>query len=595
MYYPTDVVAEVRSLNDIVEVVSGYLKLSPRSGNHFGLCPFHGEKTPSFSVNRDRQIFYCFGCGAGGNVISFVMRMEKLDFVDALKLLADRVRLVLPDKSAGNDARRKASVRESSNKLNKLAARFYLDYLHTNSEDALLAQKYLSGRGINTDVIRRFGIGLSPPSWDGLISHLGNESKDAMVEAGLVGKGDSGQYYDRFRRRIMFPIIDNRNRVVGFGGRVLEPAGPKEAKYINTPETALFHKSDHLYGLNITKKKHQGELFIVEGYMDVIAMHVHGFTNTVGVLGTALTESHGRVLKGAGVGTVTLLLDSDQAGKAATERAIPVLRGAGMNVKILELPDAKDPDEFLSRFGAAKFLGLSAKTGASFKISLAQSRHDIESTDGRIRFTQEAAKILSDLASDIEMDVYAKEIASATGIDTVAILSEAKKHQKEAGDVPLPLMPLMVRPRIRGEDTGLTSAKKNLLNLLISFPHAARALNESGLLEPEDMADDMYGKLLGIAFQNAAENTHIAPADVIDFFEHTYEQQIAAEVFIGGENFANPGTVEKALNDMVRRIKLAQLNAKIDAHKSDMSAISNINNEILQVTKTKHLVPFTGE
>ena len=595
MFYPQDVVAEVRSLNDIVEVISSYVKLSPRSGNHFGLCPFHGEKTPSFSANRDKQIFYCFGCGAGGNVISFVMRMEKLDFVDALKLLADRVRLVLPEKSESQEAKKRASIRESANKLNKRAARFYYDYLQSDSKDAQQAREYLSDRGVRAEIIKRFGIGLSPPFWDGIINHFGDVEKVDLFNAGLIIRGENEKYYDRFRKRIMFPIIDNRNRVVGFGGRILEPAGPKDAKYMNTPETVLFHKSDHLYGLNVTKKRHQGELYIVEGYMDVIAMHIHGFINTVGVLGTSLTESHGRVLRGAGVSTVTLLLDGDQAGKAATERAIPILRSADLSVKVLELPDAKDPDEFLSRFGASRFISIPAKTGVSFKISLAQSRYNMENTDGRIGFTREAAKILSDLASDIEMDFYAKEIAILTGIDTSAILSEARKHQNTRDDVIVPQSLSVTRMRIRGEDTGLTNAKRNLLGLLIAFPHAAKVLEASEILTPEDMVDEMYGKLLGIAFKNASENSNLAPADIINFFDSTHEQQIAAEVLIGGdESLTASNIVEKALNDIVRRIKLAQLEQKRKASKSDMNALRDVNNEILHVTKNQYLLNYNS-
>jgi DNA primase len=350
VFYEQDTISEVKLLNDIVDVVAAYVKLSPRSGNHFGLCPFHSEKSPSFSVNRDKQIFYCFGCGAGGNVITFIKRIENLDFVDALKLLADRVHFNLPEKGTGSAIQ--AAARETAAKINKEAARFFFDYLHEENPDAAAAREYLKNRGITSEFARKFGLGLSPDAWDGLLKKFPDTAPEVFETAGLVKKGNKN-YYDRFRNRLMFPIIDLRQRVIGFGGRIM--GNDEGAKYINSPETALFKKSECLYGLNHAKKARSNEIIVVEGYMDVIAMHLHGFTNCVGVLGTTLKNTHARLLKNAGANTVILMLDSDDAGIKAALRAIPVLIKEELKVKILNLTEAKDPDEYLSRFGADKF------------------------------------------------------------------------------------------------------------------------------------------------------------------------------------------------------------------------------------------------
>jgi len=576
MFFSQDIISEVKALNDIVDVVGSYVKLSPRSGNHFGICPFHNEKTPSFSVNRDKQIFYCFGCGAGGNVISFIKRIENMDFPDALKLLADRVHFNLPEKGTSQQAKIQAAARETAAKLNKLAARFYHENLFAENSASAEARKYLEERGVKPALVKRFGLGLSPDGWNGLLKEFPETPPQDFETAGLAKKKES-HYYDRFRNRLMFPIIDHRSRVIGFGGRVM--GNDDGAKYINSPETALFHKSECLYGLNLAKKAHPAEIIIVEGYMDVLTMHQHGFANTVGVLGTAMRTSHARLIKNVGANTAILILDSDEAGVRAALRAIPVLIKEGIKIKILELLDAKDPDEYLSRFGSAKFSLLlkQAQNHISFQVELARKKHDLQTTEGRVGFTQESAKILATLPGAIETDAYVGEISKATGISPTAIHKEIEKITGETrAKSEFTLAPRMVVQKKRGEDIGLKNAKKGLLALLFSEPEAVSALRKSELLSSEEMGSGIFGKLLDFVFENTVNSL----SDVFDFFDNDNEQQAIAEIFTESKEYPTKAAVEKALNDMVKKIKLTWLNSCMENEKNDLNAVKSIHLQI---------------
>jgi DNA primase len=577
VFYEQDTISEVKSLNDIVDVVAAYVKLSPRSGSHFGLCPFHSEKSPSFSVNRDRQMFYCFGCGAGGNVITFIKRIENLDFVDALKLLADRAHFNLPEKGTGSKIQ--AAARETAAKINKEAARFYYDYLQQENPSALQTRKYLEKRGITPEFVRKFGLGLSPDAWDGLLNKFPDIAPEAFETAGLAKKGNKN-YYDRFRNRLMFPIIDLRQRVIGFGGRIM--GDDEGAKYINSPETALFKKSECLYGLNHAKKARSDEIIIVEGYMDVIAMHLHGFTNTVGVLGTALKNTHARLLKNTGANTAILMLDSDEAGIKAALRAIPVLIKEGLKVKILNLTEAKDPDEYLSRFGAEKFRNLlsSAKTHIVFRVDLLRDKYDIKTTEGRVAFTQECAKILASLDSAIEIDAYVNDIAKATELSSAAINKEIEKISKENGiSREYMLMPRTSVQKKHGEDIGLKNAKKGLLNLLFTHSQTARLLKRNELLTSEEIGGGIFGKLLEMAFAETVNK----PSDIFDHFETNEEQQIIAEIFTDTKEYPSKSAIEKALGDMLKKIKLSWLMHCIETEKNDLNAVKTLQLQVKSV------------
>ena len=593
--YPQEIIWEVRALNDILDVVSGYVSLKPRSGNHFGLCPFHSEKSPSFSVNTDRQMFYCFGCGAGGNVLSFIMRIENIDFIDALKILADRVHYNLPEQSTPS-AKKRAAERETTAFLNKQAARYFYDHLNSESSDAKYVQRYLASRGVQPKLISRFGLGLSPDKWDGLVEYLKQTNPEDLVAAGLAtrGKKDTSKYYDRFRSRLMFPIIDSRNRVVGFGGRILESTieNPdyKEAKYVNTPDTSLFHKSEQLYGLNIARKTRATEMIIVEGYMDVLAMHQAGFSNTVGVLGTALTDSHCRLLTRAGCKAVVLILDADEAGIKAALRAIPILVKSELKIKVLNVSETdtetKDPDEFIQKHGAdalAKLLA-TAKSHIQFQVNLIKQKYDLSTTEGRVEFTQESAKILATLSSDIELDVYIKEIGQASDIAPSAIYAEVNKQRgaKET-NAPRRLKPQGFTPQERG----LKDARKGLLNLVLTNQTAAKALENSKFLEPTEMGDAIYEKLLALAFENAAKDTECAPADIINFFETIESQQTVTEVFTTPHQYPS---IEKALNDMAIIIKRAWIKSQV-IENSDLNTLKSL--QILEKNMAKQYITMS--
>ena len=569
MRYPEETVQEVIALNDIVDVVSGYVPLSPRGANHLGRCPFHNEKTPSFSVNMQKQFFHCFGCRAGGSVLTFVMRIENLDFIGALKLLADRVNFKLPEKEESASAKQDRALREMSAELNKRAARFYHDYLFSDIEDAENARAYLKERGVSPELIRRFGLGLSPDAWDGLIKHLADTGTEHLAAAGLAtqSRKDATRYYDRFRSRLMFPIIDSRNRVVGFGGRIMDKpnnSDKSEAKYLNTPETGLFHKSDNLYGLNLARKSRKAELIIVEGYMDVLAMHQFGFTNTVGVLGTALNESHVRLLKNAGCTSVVLILDGDEAGVRATLRAIPILTKGGIKVKTLDISatdaKAKDPDDFLQMYGSAPLQVLlkDAKSHVTFQVGLSKQKHDMDTTEGRVGFTEDAAKLLSSLTSAIETDAYVAEIAKTSNISASAIHAEINKQKGiEAAQIPA-TMPKR-RMQYTTEGRGVKKAKEILLHLVLTFPAAAAALQKSEYIGEAEIGSNIYAQLLSLAFGNIERGKKLNPVDVITAIESdgSHVPPEVTEIFIDPPEYDSKPAVEKALNETAFIIKRA--------------------------------------
>ena len=583
MIYSQDVISEVRLLNDIVQVVSAYVKLAPRSGNHFGLCPFHNEKTPSFSVNPEKQIFYCFGCGVGGNVYRFVQLYEKVNFTEAVQMLAQRANYSLPTKSLSAKEVQAASEREVAKLLTKRAARFYYDYLNSSNMDAVLAREYLDKRGIDLRVRKRFGLGLSPNVWDALISHLEDVPTEQMIFSGLAKKSEKNpsRFYDTFRGRLMFPIIDGRNRVVGFGGRIMKEDA-EEIKYINTPETALFRKKETLYGLNLARTANRGELIITEGYMDVIAMHQHGFQNTVGVLGIAISQTHARILRNHSISSVVLLMDNDNAGLRATERAIPILADEGLKVKVLTLDGAKDPDEFLSKFGAAQFEKQlkAAKSHVGFQIGLALDNFDIKTTEGKIGFADAAAQVLRRLKSSIEIDAYAREIAEMSGISQAAILQEVNKIRPGEN---LHDMAFSVRSKARKQQSdNLYAAKKSLVHLIMSEPKAAVALENSMFLTKEEIADERFEKLLDIGFAAASEGKLISPAEIMDQAKKEEEQQFIAEIFANDTKYNDDKAIEKALNDFAKKIKREYLQAKLEIAKEmkDTAAASITHMEI---------------
>ena len=400
MYFSEDLIEEVRQKNDIVDVISGYVKLQKKGSSYFGLCPFHNEKSPSFSVSRGKQMYYCFGCGAGGNVFTFIMEYENYSFVEAFKMLAERAGVDIPEVEYSKEAKERADLKATLLEINKLAAKYF--YAQLKTEQGKLAHTYLTGRGLSEETITAFGLGYSNKYSDDLYRYLKTKGykDELLVKAGLISVDERHGAHDKFWNRVMFPIMDVNNRVIGFGGRVMGDAKPK---YLNSPETEVFDKSRNLYGLNRARTSRKPYFLICEGYMDVISLHQAGFTNAVASLGTALTTGHASLIKRY-VNEVYLTYDSDEAGTRAALRAMPILKEAGITAKIIRMEPYKDPDEFIKNLGTEAFEERinKARNGFLFSLEILEKEYDMNSPEGKTAFHKEAAKRLTMFEEEIE-------------------------------------------------------------------------------------------------------------------------------------------------------------------------------------------------
>ena len=413
---------EIIEKNDIVSVISEYVKLERKGNSYKGLCPFHKEKTPSFSVLEDRQIFKCFGCGKGGNVVHFIMQAEGLSYPDALKYLAERQGIQITD-TADRRAAELADKRKLIMQINKETARFFFMQLTKSRE----GYEYFTKRGIPPEMVKHFGLGFAPDSWDSLIKYMAakNITGEQLEIAGLVIRNKNGGYCDKFRHKVMFPIFDVLGNVVAFGGRVLDNSKPK---YINSPETALYTKGKHLYGLNFARQSGSKRVIIVEGYMDCIALHQRGITWAVAALGTALTTEQARLLKKYFNDCVTCF-DADAAGQSATLRGMDILTKAGFNVRVMAVPDGKDPDEFLKKHSPEEFIKVadSAKTLVEYKISLAQQNFSPEDNGSRVKFLGAVTEVLASIEDAVERDMYTVWVSREYGISTEPLKEQIER------------------------------------------------------------------------------------------------------------------------------------------------------------------------
>jgi len=422
---PDSFVDDLVSRTDITEIVSGYVRLTKRSGaNMFGLCPFHSEKTPSFAVNAEKQIYHCFGCGKGGGAINFVMEVENVPFRDALEILARRAGLTVPEDGTPDEL---AGKRRRMLELNRDAARHFHEMLNSPAGGA--AREYLAKRGITKAISTRFGIGAAPDSWGALLDAMAKKgySRQELIEAGLVRRSSKkeGGTYDMFRNRLMFPVIDVRGGVIGFSGRVL---GEGEPKYLNSPDTLVFNKSRNLFALNFAKKTKSGMLILVEGNIDVIALHQRGFDGAVASLGTSLTPDQARLMSRFTEKAV-LAYDSDEAGRKAALRAIPILEKTGMGVKVVDMGASKDPDEYLARHGADAFKLLleRSENHIEYRLMAIQNKCDMASDEGRLSYLAAATDLLAELESKPEREIYAARVARAAGISPESVQNEVTK------------------------------------------------------------------------------------------------------------------------------------------------------------------------
>ena len=582
MRYPREIIDEVRLQNDIVEVISQYVPLKQKGNSYFGLCPFHNEKTASFSVNSEKQFYYCFGCGAAGNVFSFLMEMENMDFPEAMKKLAERAHITLPEPEKSAQVIAAEQTKQRLFDIHKTAGRYFYDCLQ--EEQGKAARDYLVKRQMDPRMARKFGIGYSPDSYDALFKHLKEKgfTVSDILKSGLVLENKDGKgYHDRFRGRLMFPIFDVQGRVVGFGGRILAKGEPK---YLNSPETILFSKSRNLYGLNFAKAAKKRELILVEGYMDMLSIYQAGFHNVVASLGTAFNQEHARTLKRF-ADDVILLYDSDEAGTNAALRAIPVLVKNGFRVKVTQVPDGKDPDEFIKAKGAAEFskLLINAVHYISFEIACIQRKYNLKNPEHRVRFATEAAETLAKLDSEIERNVYLGEVSRVTGVEEEAIRSEIRKlmrkeeeaFEKEAERRQQNLKNYTAEGR--KAEKGLIEAQRSLLYYASWQQDVYDILRRH--LEEDDFTEDVFRR----AFRHIGElwrsSGHVFPADLVSRFEETKEQKIATEIFAVQLPVENRADMEKAINEEIRLLK----RAKID----HMTATATTVEEIQKLVEAK--------
>ncbi|WAW13992.1 DNA primase [Peptostreptococcus equinus] len=421
-----DIIEEIKARNDISDIISSYIQLKPSGRNYKGLCPFHGEKTPSFHVNTSKQIYKCFGCGAGGDVISFIMDIENLDFMDALKFLAEKSGISI-NQNIDEKTRKKLEKIKKFQEINIEAARFFYSQLMKRDNDAF---KYLIKRGLDEKIIKNFGLGYAPDAWDQLKNHLLSKKYtiEEIFECGLVSQNkNQTNYYDKFRNRVMFPIFDYKGNVIGFGGRVMDDSLPK---YLNSPDSELFNKRMNLYGLNFARKHigNDDKLILVEGYMDLISLYQFGIKNVVATLGTALTEDQAKLIKRY-ANNLILSYDSDQAGINASLRAIEILENAGLNARILNLGEYKDPDEYIRSKGVGNALSAidSAVDSLQFKIDVLSKNYDLDDRKESMKFLQEAVKIIREIKSPVELNYYIEYLSKITYTNPDIIMSEFDK------------------------------------------------------------------------------------------------------------------------------------------------------------------------
>ena len=498
MAFPPSFLDELVSRNPIEDVVGQYVNLKRSGANLFGLCPFHGEKTPSFSVAPDKGIYYCFGCHKGGGVINFMMEIEGLSYPDAVRALAKRVGMTVPE-----DEQYQSRYREQERlwALSKAAARFFHEQLYAPAGAQGLA--YARKRGMSRSTLTRFGVGFAPDSWSSLVDamHAKGYTDEELQAAGLVSVSQkSGRLYDRFRNRFMFPIIDVRGNVIGFGGRVMDDSTPK---YLNSPETMIFNKRKNLFALNLAKKSKLGYLILVEGYMDAVALHQYGFDCAVASLGTSLTEEHATLLSRY-TDQVILIYDGDEAGQNATKRAIPMLEKAGLQVKVLKMRDAKDPDEFLKKFGADKFKVLLEESSnrVEYQLNAIRKKYDLREDEQKVQFIEEAAQLISSLDNAVQREVYGTRVADHAGISYDAMKLEVNKafkrrmarDKKKQERIDLaPAKALQPRSReIRYDNVKSAMAEEEVVAMALREP---ALLQETGTLKAEEFSAPLLGKV----------------------------------------------------------------------------------------------------
>ena len=566
MYYPDEVIEEVRSSNNIVDIIGGYVRLQKKGSSYFGLCPFHNEKSPSFSVSPNKQMYYCFGCGAGGNVFTFIMEYENQTFPEAVKILADRAGIALPEAELTEEQKRERNKRQLLLEINKTAANYF--YYQLNGDQGQQAREYLENRRLSKETQIHFGLGYASKYSNDLYLYLKKKGYQDQIlkETGLLTYDEKRGAHDKFWNRVMFPIMDVNNRVIGFGGRVMGDGTPK---YLNSPETMLFDKSRNLYGLNYARTSRKPYMIICEGYMDVIAMHQAGFTNAVASLGTAFTAQHSVLLKRY-TQEVRLAYDSDGAGQKAALRAIPILKSAGINVRVIHMDPYKDPDEFIKNLGTEAFQERidAAESSFMFEISVLEKNYKQSDPEGRASFMKAMARRLLEFPQELERNIYIDAIAGRYGIASEELkrmvnsfgasmsreqVEAAIYQQQEREELP-------AKKRVEKEDSVLT-AQKFFLTWLIEEPSIYDKTKD--YINEDDFVEPLYHHVAALVFEELRATGQVMPARILNQFEDVEEQKTAASLFNTRlKTDDDPAVREKALNETVKRIKKNSLELK---------------------------------
>ena len=562
--------------NDIVDVVSQYVKLTRKGSSYFGLCPFHNEKTPSFSVTPSKQMYYCFGCGAGGNVFNFVMEYENYSFGEALSHLADRAGVQLPRIEYSSEAREKAKQRETLLEINRQAAQYF--YYQLRRESGQIGYRYLTDRGLSDETIRKFGLGYSDKFSDDLYKFLKGKGygDDQLRDSGLFNVDERHGMYDKFWNRVIFPIMDVNNRVIGFGGRVM---GDGKPKYLNSPETKIFDKSRNLYGLNVARTSRKPYLILCEGYMDVISMHQSGFTNAVASLGTSLTSGHASLLKRY-TQEVLLLYDSDEAGVKAALRAIPILREAGINSRVVDLKPHKDPDEFIKTEGAEAFQQRLDQARASFmfRVSVSEKDFPMEEPQGQNRFFERCARLLLELSDELERNLYIEAIVRQYhryGISVEDLRKRVNTLAMKGTPIEQRQQPKTVEARqAQKKESAADKAQKLMLTWLVTYPGIFDTVEK--YLSPGDFIVPLYHEVAEMLFEQHAQGD-VNPARLLNSFTDSEEQREVASLFNATIHLETMEEQERAFSDTLIRIKqesLAEKNKNWDP--TDMAGLQEL-------------------
>ena len=592
MRYSEELIEEIRTKNDIVEVISGYVRMQRKGSSYFGLCPFHNEKSPSFSVSPNKQMYYCFGCGAGGNVITFLMEYENATFQEAVKMLADRAGVELPEVEYSEEMRRLESRRAKLLAVNKEAAKYY--YCLLRSPRGRTGYRYFSGRELSEETMKKFGLGYADGSGSDLTGYLRSKgyADELITEAGLVGFDEKRGVHDKFWNRVMFPIQDSNHRVIGFGGRVMGDAKPK---YLNSPETPIFDKSRNLYGLNFARTSRTGNLLLCEGYMDVIALHQAGFGQAVASLGTAFTLGQAGILKRYAE-EVLLAYDSDGAGTNAALRAINILKEAGLRGRVIDMSPYKDPDEFIKNLGASAFQERidQAQNSFFFELKILERNYHMEDPESKTAFHREIAKKLCSFEEEVERENYIESVAARYRIGHENLRRLVSSYAARTGLVKPVERPKSTTAGKPAPEDNIRKSQRILLTWLAEEPEIFQKIK--AFISPADFTQDLYRQVADKLFAGLEQGS-FSPASIVSAFEEEAEQREVAAIFNTRlERLETKQEKEKALHDVVVAVKDNSFQYYSARMGSDMEAVNQVisGKKALEELKKAHISLGSG-